>query len=182
MKIRAAPRALLPVACGFSPPYFRTVLTLPFEPGDWRVLENPRFVICQARQSRADATYDDDKDRLREHSSLQLTTAPARRNQAPQLGQRSVPDSEPAALRNLAVIKAPARRNLSQSNRADCVLHHDALSRPSFRRAEAWHRSFQACAVCPFQKGHASTRATSTSEFRNLEAMAMFSGGGQSGQ
>jgi len=44
-------------------------LALPYEPGDWRVLENPRFVLRQRRYSRTDATYGDDKNRLREHLS-----------------------------------------------------------------------------------------------------------------
>ena len=45
----------------------------------------------QGRYSRADATYSDDKHSLREHLSLQLTAAPAGRNEALQLRQRSVP-------------------------------------------------------------------------------------------
>jgi hypothetical protein len=94
MKIRAAPRDLLLAACILSPPYFGTVLTRSDEPGDGRVLENPRFIMRQGRYSRAHATYGDDKDRPREHLALQLTIAPARRNQAPQLGQRSGADSK----------------------------------------------------------------------------------------
>ena len=88
MKIRAAPRKLLFAACILSPPYFSTVLTLPYEPGTWRVLENPRFVLRQGRYSSTDEAYGDDKDRLREHFSLQLTTPPADRNQTLQLGQQ----------------------------------------------------------------------------------------------
>src|SRR5262245_57548485 len=85
MKIRAAPRTFLFAACNLSSPYFSTVLTLPYEPGNWRVLENPRFVLRQDRYSSADEAYSDDKDRLREHFSLQVTAPSARRNQALQL-------------------------------------------------------------------------------------------------
>jgi hypothetical protein len=70
VKVGVAPRTLLLAACVLSPPYFCTVLTLTYEPGDWRPLENPRFVLRQRRYSRADATYGDDKNRLREHLSL----------------------------------------------------------------------------------------------------------------
>lgn len=47
MKLSTAPRALFLTACILSPPYFTAVLMLPYEPGDWRVLKNPRFVVCQ---------------------------------------------------------------------------------------------------------------------------------------
>src|SRR5215813_12887606 len=94
MKIRVAPRALLLAACILSPPHFGTVLTLPYEPGDWRVLENPGFVLRQRRYSRADATYGDDKKRLREHLSLQLTAPlPVAIKHCNWGSRRSVPDS-----------------------------------------------------------------------------------------
>jgi hypothetical protein len=76
MNIRATPRTLLLAACVLSPPYFSAVLTLPYELGDWRVLENPRFVLRQRRYSRADAKYGDDKSCLCEQFSLQLKTPP----------------------------------------------------------------------------------------------------------
>jgi len=72
MKIRVGPRNVLLAACILSPPYFSTVEALPYELGDWPVLENPRFVLRQRTCSRADATYGDDKNRLREQLSLQL--------------------------------------------------------------------------------------------------------------
>src|SRR5262249_28284991 len=83
-------------ACILSPPYFSTVLALPYEPGDWRVLENPRFVLRQRRYSRTDATYGDDKNRLREHLSLQLTAplCPSQSSTANWGSRRSVPDRE----------------------------------------------------------------------------------------
>src|SRR5215831_4297387 len=96
MKIRAAPCAFLLAARILSPPHFGTVLTLPYEPCDCRVLENPRIVLRQGRYSRADATYGDDKNGLREHLSLQLTSAPctSQSSTANWGSRRSVPDSE----------------------------------------------------------------------------------------
>jgi len=99
MKIRVAPRALLLAACILSPPHFGTVLTLPYEPGDWRVLENPGFVLRQRRYSRADSTNGDDKNCLRKHLPLRLTAPPARRIQAPELGQQTDSDSTNFAMR-----------------------------------------------------------------------------------
>src|SRR5262249_58932104 len=73
-EIRAAPGALLLAACVLSPPYLSAELTLPYELGDRRVLENPCLVLRQRRNNRTGATYGDDKSDLREHLSLQLTT------------------------------------------------------------------------------------------------------------
>jgi hypothetical protein len=49
-------------------------LTLPNELGNRRILENPCFVLRHCRNNRSDAAYGGNKNRLREHVSLQLTT------------------------------------------------------------------------------------------------------------
>jgi|SRR5215831_5477198 len=92
MKISVAPRSFLLAAFVLPPPYLSTVLTRSYEPGDWRVLENPRLVLRQTRYTRADATYGDDKNHLREHHSLQPTVPLSRHNQARKLGQHNGPN------------------------------------------------------------------------------------------
>jgi hypothetical protein len=86
MKIRAAPRTLLLAACIFSPPYFCTVLTLRHEPGDWRVLENPRFILRQLGPI-APMPYTATTKTAFVNITRSNSRRPACRNQASRLGQ-----------------------------------------------------------------------------------------------